>query len=126
MRRSTWQKILSDQTAEKDLEQAKLETNQAIPKVTEVDPTDRVQFASDDTVDAFSFQGRRLKVIVKVMACLQKYWLDLRRSPKAANYQLKVGQTYDGSWHMEGMVRVESVVMDLLIYLLSRSRTKEL
>ncbi|KAJ7510454.1 hypothetical protein B0H11DRAFT_1959149 [Mycena galericulata] len=98
IKRSAWQKMISDQTAEKNREQAQMEANHAIPKVTEVDPTDRAQFASDDTIDAFSFQGRQLKVIVK-----------------AANYQLKAGQTYEGTWHMEGMPH-ERIVASVIYY----------
>ncbi|KAJ6594273.1 hypothetical protein B0H19DRAFT_1246959 [Mycena capillaripes] len=97
--RSEWEKVLDTQRAEKNLQTAKLdEITQAVPKATDVDPTDRTQFALDNTADAFSFQGRQLKVIVK-----------------AANYQLKTGQTYKGTWHMEGMPH-ERIVASVIYY----------
>ncbi|KAF7357695.1 BZ3500-MvSof-1268-A1-R1-Chr11-1g03198 protein [Mycena venus] len=102
MKRSDWEKIVQDQAAEILRKQAELDEtssqSQAVPKETEVDPTDRTQFASDDTIDAFSFKGQQLKVIVK-----------------AANYQLKVGQTYEGTWHMEGMPH-EKIVASVIYY----------
>ncbi|KAJ7352391.1 hypothetical protein DFH08DRAFT_805641 [Mycena albidolilacea] len=87
LKRSAWEKFFENQTAEKNAFKAELEEiSKGVPKETDVDATDRTQFATDNTVEAFSFQGRQLKVIVK-----------------ATNYHLGPGETYEGSWHMEGM-----------------------
>ncbi|KAJ7841354.1 hypothetical protein B0H14DRAFT_1047587 [Mycena olivaceomarginata] len=74
------------------------EISKGVPKETDVDATDRTQFATDNTVEAFSFQGRQLKVIVK-----------------AANYHLGPGETYEGNWHMEGMP-YERIVASAIYY----------
>ncbi|KAJ7680682.1 hypothetical protein DFH06DRAFT_1464841 [Mycena polygramma] len=95
MTHERWEKILEDQAAQKA---ASGLNAQATLKDTEVDRIDRTQFASNDTIDAFSFHGRQLKVIVK-----------------AANYQLKAGQTYKGTWHMEGMPH-ERIVASTIYY----------
>ncbi|KAJ7454732.1 hypothetical protein FB451DRAFT_1373392 [Mycena latifolia] len=101
MRRSEWEKFLKDQAAKKHLENAQLEEmKRGIPKETDIASTDRLKFAIDDTNDGnvFPFKGRQLKVIVK-----------------AANYQLKAGQTYEGTWHMEGMPH-EKIVASVIYY----------
>ncbi|KAF9496453.1 hypothetical protein BDN71DRAFT_1446160 [Pleurotus eryngii] len=53
---------------------------------------------ADDPALVTSFKGRSLKVIVK-----------------AANYILKPGQSYDGSWHLEGMPH-ERIVSSAIYY----------
>jgi hypothetical protein len=66
LKRSAWEKFLENQTAEKNAFKAELEEiPKGVPKETDVDATDRTQFATDNTVEAFSFQSRQLKVIVK-------------------------------------------------------------
>ncbi|KAJ7835971.1 hypothetical protein B0H13DRAFT_2288278 [Mycena leptocephala] len=96
LKRSVWEKYVKDKAAEAAVEKAQIEED--CLKDTEIDQTDRTQFESNTTVDPFSFEGRPLKVIVK-----------------AANYQLKPGETYEGTWHMEGMPH-ERIVASALYY----------
>ncbi|KAJ6577438.1 hypothetical protein B0H19DRAFT_1119924 [Mycena capillaripes] len=99
VKRSEWYPFLQQQAAERKAEDARMEeAYQEWPKHNEIDRTDRAQFASDDTINAVSFEGHQLKVIVK-----------------AANYQLKRGETYEGSWHMEGMPH-ERIVASVIYY----------
>ncbi|KAJ7680683.1 hypothetical protein DFH06DRAFT_1315428 [Mycena polygramma] len=84
MTRSRWEKILEDQVAQKAA--SELEAQAPPIKDTEVDVTDRTLFASDDTLDAFSFHGRQLKVIVK------------------------------GTWHLEGMPHERIVASTIYYY----------
>ncbi|KAJ6560157.1 hypothetical protein B0H19DRAFT_109647 [Mycena capillaripes] len=97
--RSVWEKVLARQAGEKAKEKA---ARDARLQDTEVDPIDRSGFfnsADTSTLDALSmFHGRQFKVIVK-----------------AANYCLTAGQTYEGTWHMEGMPH-ERIVASVIYY----------
>jgi hypothetical protein len=63
LKRPVWEKYVKDKAAEAAVEKAQIEED--CLKDTEIDQTDRTQF-EDTTVDPFSFEGRPLKVIVKV------------------------------------------------------------
>ncbi|KAJ6588743.1 hypothetical protein B0H19DRAFT_1057870 [Mycena capillaripes] len=99
LKRSAWENFRKEQAEQKIRDTAAIEEAwRDSPKATEIDHTERTQFAADETLAPFSFEGRQLKVIVK-----------------AANYQLKPGETYEGTWHMEGMPH-ERIVASALYY----------
>ncbi|KAJ6560147.1 hypothetical protein B0H19DRAFT_109422 [Mycena capillaripes] len=100
--RSVWDNVLAKQAAEKVRER---EARDERLQDTEVDPTDRsgsshsVHDADASKLEALSmFHGRQFKVIVK-----------------AVNYRLTAGQTYEGTWHMEGMPH-ERIVASVISY----------
>ncbi|KAJ7665929.1 hypothetical protein DFH06DRAFT_262963 [Mycena polygramma] len=100
--RAALDELLAEQAKQKAIEQAERGGLKPLAD-TAVDPTPRTQFAHSDNGDATIpdtrwLHGRQLKVIVK-----------------AANYRLTAGQTYEGTWHMEGMPH-ERIVASVIYY----------
>ncbi|KAF7364731.1 Heat shock 70 kDa protein 12B [Mycena venus] len=92
--RSVWDKLLEEQAAQKVGEMTQEERRlQDAVEVTSNDPS-----SNRVPVDTSILRGRRFKVIVK-----------------AANYLLTAGQSYEGTWHMEGMPH-ERIVASVIYY----------
>jgi hypothetical protein len=108
--RAEWDALLDLQTKQKtaDLEQ-KL-WDRAERETWKARERDRKHLALLEQDPMFA--GRDLKVIVKVQ--ILSIFSCMAHSIKAANYVLKPGETYDGIWHMEGLVR--GCTIQLLFY----------
>ncbi|KAF7334430.1 Heat shock 70 kDa protein 12B [Mycena venus] len=94
VKRSVWDKLLEEQAAQRvgEMSREELRLQDAV-EVTSNDPSSECA-----PVDTSIFRGRRFKVIVK-----------------AANYLLTAGQSYEGTWHMEGMPH-ERIVASVIYY----------
>lgn len=103
--RAAWEAILARQAEEKAVEEAKLnrEHESAAAEAHAEWDARSLFFDLDDSVAASRFNGKSLKVIVKVRNH-QSGILFVSSASQAADYHLKAGQTYEGSWHLEGMV----------------------
>jgi hypothetical protein len=118
--RADWNALLKKQEEQKafgeSLLQAELEDQQ---ETRDCDWLDRSRFMdTDDSTAASKFKGQDLKVIVKASLCFWVFSVAFITDVvfQAANYILKPGQEYEGTWHLEGMVRIKSscrVIADL-------------
>ncbi|KAJ7284565.1 hypothetical protein C8J57DRAFT_1216984 [Mycena rebaudengoi] len=94
IKRSRWENLLKQQAEEKASHAAKAQKD--FPSSERVE--DPIHVTPSENSGPFTFRGRKLKVIVK-----------------AANYHMKAGDEYTGSWHMEGMPH-ERIVASVIYY----------